>query len=417
MVKRKNSRFIQFNVVLALLVFLGILFLFAFSVRSKQEIENEIILTQTAMSREAVPTPFLPEPAQTPVLLPTEITPRPFPTLSEITPYTIAEGINPLTGLLPDSPELLDRRPIASKIALYPRYIRPEAGLSYADVVFEYYIESGLTRFIAVYYGKNAARVGPVRSGRFFDAHVARMYQAYLVFKYADKRVYDYLKTSDIKDFLIVPGNSACPPFLIGKEERDTYNNIFLNAVKFSECLERQGKDDNPPEFLAGYFDAELPFISSPAAKIFTRYSLDDYHYWQYNILTHRYDRYQESNGLRNGKTAAYAPLTDALNGQQISTENVIFLFVPHTFENQFQEEDEVYHIDLIGSGKAYLARDGRMFAAYWRRIAVDQPLLITDRSGMPLPLKPGSTFYEVLGKSSKFTQQEDEWFFLFETP
>ena len=115
-------------------------------------------------------------------IYPTSI-PEIFPTMPNISPYSIPAGINPLTGQYPALPGLLDRRPIASKIALYPRYVRPESGLSLADIVFEYYIEGGLTRFVAIFYGNDAERVGPVRSGRFFDEHIARMYQSYIVFK------------------------------------------------------------------------------------------------------------------------------------------------------------------------------------------------------------------------------------------
>ena len=103
-------------------------------------------------------------------------------------------------------PQLLERRPIAIKITQYPRYVRPQLGLTLADVAFEYYIEDGLTRFIAVFYGNNSDMVGPVRSGRYFDEHVVRMYQAFFVFKYADPRVYDYYKKSDLERRLIVPG-------------------------------------------------------------------------------------------------------------------------------------------------------------------------------------------------------------------
>ena len=53
--------------------------------------------------------------------------------------------------------------------------------------------------------------------------------------------------------------------------------------------------------------------------------------------------------------------------------------------------------------------------AAYWRRIAIDQPLLITDLNGMPLSLKPGRTFYEVLKEDSTATQDEVQWYFQFE--
>ncbi len=370
---------------------------------------------------EISPSPTISVPTETPTQAPTEVptfAPQILPTPSNITPYSLPEGINPLTGLPPASPELLERRPIASKITLFPRYVRTiNSGLSLADVVFEYYIEGGLTRFIAVFYGNNAKRIGPVRSGRFFDEHVARMYQSYLVFKYADKRVYEYLKTSDIHKFLIVPGNSYCPPFVIGEKELDTYNNIFLDSTKFSDCLEKQKKDDTRPNLHTSYFSDIPPSSGEIALGIFTRYSLDNYHYWEYQPITNKYYRHQEANGLRNGEAPVYAPLVDALTGEQVTADNVIFLFVPHTFDDQFQEEDEVYHIDLIGLGKAILFRDGRVLPAYWRRVSSDQPLLITDLSGQPLPLKPGRTFYQVLGENSRVTDKNNLWYFQFDTP
>jgi hypothetical protein len=347
---------------------------------------------------------------------PTSI-PQILPTMPNISPYSLPAGFNPLTGKPPALPGLLERRPIASKVTLYPRYVRPQSGLTRSDVVFEYYIEGGLTRFIAVFYGNNAEHVGPVRSGRFFDEHVARMYQSYLVFKYADPRVYDYLKATDIRDFLIVPGSTACPPYIVGKQDRDTYNNIFFNTIKFADCLEKQNKDNSRPDLRAGYFSMVPPSFAEPVLGIFARYSLDDYHYWGYDPLTHKYYRHQETNNLRNGNSPNYAPLIDNLTGQQVNTDNIVYLFVPHTFENKYQEEDEVYHIDLFGSGQAVLFRDGIVLPAYWQRIATDQPLLLTDPSGVPLSLKPGRTFYEVLGENSTYTQQNAQWHFEFETP
>ena len=162
------------------------------------------------------PTPFQPAQtasdslyagaAPTPLSLPT-FTPIPIvttdPTLLQPTAVTLPPPIDPLTGLPAPDPALMDRRPLAIKVANYPRYIRPQSGLTLADQVFEYYIEDGLTRFIAVFYGSNSEWVGPVRSGRFFDENIQRMYQAYLVFKFADKRVLEYFRTTDFAQFLV----------------------------------------------------------------------------------------------------------------------------------------------------------------------------------------------------------------------
>lgn len=347
-------------------------------------------------------------------LYPTAI-PEALPTLSDITPYSLPPGINPLTGKPPDALELLNRRPIASKITLYPREARPEYGLTKADVVYEYYIEWGLTRFIAVYYGTNPTQIGPVRSGRFFDEHIAHMYQAYLVFKYADKRVLDYFETSDIRDFLVLPLYSECSPFFVGKEDRELYNNIFFNYTRFGPCLDQKGFDNQAPNLRAGYFSMRPSSSGQQALGIFTLYSVDDYHYWGYEPYNKRYFRQQEVDDLRDGKAPNYEPLIDNLTGEQVSADNVVFLFIPHSFADQWQEEDQVYHIDPLGTGKAYLFRDGLVVPAYWRRFAVDQPLELINLDGEPLSLKPGRTFYEVLSEDSRSFNQGTDWYFEFE--
>ncbi len=419
------------------LVFITFLVFIVFAVIEGRSSVQASQTTNGLQNAGASPTPFLPgsesdgfpfEEIQETVASPT---PRPtvvyedgqyptaiplaLPTLSNITPYSLPDGINPLTGKAPMLPEYLNRRPVASKITLYPRSARPQSGLTMADVVFEYYIEGGLTRFIGIFYGTNPDQIGPVRSGRFFDEHIMRMYQSYLVFKFADPRVLDYLKEADVSEFLALPTIANCPPYYIGTEDRDTYNNIFFDLTRFGACLEKKGLDNSRPDLRAGYFSAKPPAFAEPALGIFTRYSVDDYHYWGYEPLNQRYYRQQELTDTRDGKPPSYAPLIDQLTGQQVSADNVVFLFIPHSFADEFQEEDEVYHIDPLGSGKAVLFRDGVVLQAYWRRIAIDQPLLITDPNGIPLSLKPGRTFYEVLKEDSLVEHSGTQWYFQFE--
>ena len=330
-------------------------------------------------------------------------------------PYT---NTNPLTGLTAAHPELLERRPIAVKITQYPRLVRPQSGLSLADVVYEYYIEWGVTRFIAVFYGNDAEQAGPVRSGRFFDEHIARMYQAFFVFKYADPRVYSYYEDSDLKNYLVVPSNGACPPFEIGSEKRDTYNNIFFNTVRFKDCIaKRKSVDNNRPPIRSNFFSTVPPQSDLVVDQIHTQYSLDDYNYWQYLPEENRYQRYQEINSLKNNQTAAYEPLTDALTGLPIMADNVVVLYVKHRFANKFDEEDEVFHIDLYGSGIAFVFRDGVALPATWNRPQLDQPILLTSSQGVPVYLKPGVTFYQVIGETSDAWIDGTDWHFLWHNP
>jgi len=326
-------------------------------------------------------------------------------------------AIDPLTGLPPSRPELLNWRPLAIKVANYPRYIRPQSGLTLADVVFEYYIEDLLTRFIAVYHGNDPRQVGPVRSGRYFDEHVARMYHAFYVFKYADPREYTYFKGGDLSAFLVVPGFGACPPFFMGKRKIESYNNEYFNITQWNDCAERKGMDNSPQSLRSGFFSSTFPLGGLAVSRIFTHYSVDDYNYWEYDPDSGRYLRYQEAYDTRNGKPETYAPLMDELTGDQVAADNVIELFVSHTYANEFEQQDEVYHINLVDSGNAFVFRDGFAVPARWMRTDIDQPLLITTISGTPIYLKPGVTFYQVIGETSGDWSDGSDWHFDFHTP
>ncbi len=412
-----------------------------------------IILTNAACGSAAPSAPIIPQ-AQTPIIAtltpfqvennapasqatvpPVELTFTPYPTQYFAgeglpTPAQVIAGTanpnplsvyNPLTGLPVSDPALLERRPMAIKIANSPDYIRPQSGLTLADVVFEYYIEWGDTRFIAVMYGNDSPMVGPVRSGRYFDEHVARMYNAFLAFKYADPREYSYLKNSTLNDFLVVPGYqigaNACPPFSYGPYKREEYNNYFFNTLKWAACAAKKGLDNSRPNIRSGFFAEQAPESALNVNRMFFHYSIYNYSYWEYDPITHKYFRSQEANDMVKGKPEAYTPLIDAQTGQQVTADNVVVLFVPHTFANQFNAHDQVYNIDLIDSGNAYVFRDGVALPAQWRRTDINQPLLLTTLLGAPIYLHPGRTFYQALGVNSSYTQNGTDWSFTFRTP
>jgi hypothetical protein len=324
---------------------------------------------------------------------------------------------NPLTGLAVSDPTLLQRRPLAIKIGNSPDYVRPQSGLSMADVAFEYYIEWGDTRFIAIFYSNNVERVGPVRSGRFFDEHVARMYRSYLMFKGADPRELSYLTDSDLNPFLVSVGIGECPPYFIGPYKRDSYNNVFFNMLKWDACIERKGLDNSPQVISGGFFSEEMPQSQLTAIRIYSYYSAYNYSYWEYDPVAKNFIRYQESKDRIRGNAEAYAPLTDDYTGFPITAENVVVIFVPHIFVNTYNSEDEVYHIDLIDYGNAIVYRDGLAIPAYWIRAEENQPLLLTTLTGDPIFLRPGQTFYQVMGTTSTYTNNGTEWRFEFRTP
>jgi hypothetical protein len=386
------------------------------------------------------PTPFQPGSANasdspysamapTPMDLPTVTTVPPTPIDTAVQPeslpvdvaaptYIPLASLNPLTGLPPSDSSLLERRPLAIKVANYPRYVRPQSGLTLADNVFEYYIEAGLTRFIAVFYGNDSEWVGPVRSGRYFDEHIQRMYHAYLVFKFADPRELNYFQGSDFSDFLVVPTIGSCPPFrVLPTRNIEVYNNSYFNTVLWDDCVVQAGLENQRPAIRSGFFSEVTPQSDLLGIQMFTYYSVDSYNYWLYRPETRQYVRYQEIDDTRDDKPESYDVLMDAVTATAVHASNVIVLMAPHTFSNTFDQEDEVFQIDLTGSGEAYVFRDGVGIMARWYRTDKDQPLLLSGLNGAPLYLRPGITFYEVIGARSYVDQDAGVWHFHHEAP
>jgi hypothetical protein len=383
--------------------------------------EAQVVL---GMGASPTPTPTLsPTPLPSPTIIPTQRiiiatrnpnTPIPLPaTFTPVTPLPmgqingdIAPGFNPLTGLQVEDPSRLERRPVAVKISSFPRALRAhQSGLTLADVVYEYYIEDGLTRFIGIFYGKDAGRVGPVRSGRYFDEHIMRMYHSALVFANADERVENYLMESDLKRFLFLPRSDNCPP-LCRDKTIDGYNNVFVDTAGVGPLLSDNSKQSLRPMFFYGTFSA---FSMQAINRIFTHYSPYSYHYWEFDHSQGRYLRYSDTNDVLNGQAETYAPHIDRLTNQQLTADNVVVLVVPHNFKNDFDRADQVFDVQLTGSGIAYVFSNGLIYKGSWVRDMRDQSIQLFDNTKAPIRLKTGRTFYEVINTESSISQDDND--------
>jgi hypothetical protein len=81
--------------------------------------------------------------------------PQPFATPASFGPdqEDFPKGYNPLSGQPVEDPSLLRVPAMLMSISHFPPVARPQAGLSFAPWVFEYYITEGATRFLSVFYG------------------------------------------------------------------------------------------------------------------------------------------------------------------------------------------------------------------------------------------------------------------------
>lgn len=350
------------------------------------------------------PTEELPSPTDNPTEVPmasptpqTEESPVP---QSEYGPTNFPADVNPLTGMQVSNPDLLERRPLAVKIANLPRSVRPQWGLSLADIVFEHYTEEGTTRFTAIFYGNDAEIVGPIRSARFVDVHIVRGYKAVFAFGSAYSKVIERLFSTEFADRLVLEGTST-PLY---RYDPNGLSHLVVNTADLSEFLTQKGVENGRQNLDGMFFHPEAPAGGLAAEQFVVRFSAVIYNRWQYDAVTGKYLRFSDTVEDYDGGQAEYAQLTDLLTGQPIAFDNVVVLFVPNEYYNR---EPEVIDILLLGSGSAYAFRDGQVYQVQWQRASADSVVSLAYPDGSPFPFKPGNTCFEVIGKYSTVTETE----------
>jgi hypothetical protein len=290
-------------------------------------------------------------------------TPTPSVTPTTIGPSQYPDGINSLTGLPYPSTEAQERRNLLVKISNYPPLVRPQSGMNQADVVYEYEVEGGVTRFAAIFRSSAPRHVGPVRSGRLMDMQLVPMYQALFAYAGASRPVQQLIMSQPwalqaitplIGDNCLEAGFCRFPGAGLAFE-----HTLYVDTTLVWQRATQRGININYRA--RGFaFNETQDLGGVPASDIFVDYYGQTDARWQYDAETAHYLRY--TDGL---------PHYDALDGQQVWADNLIVIEVPHEERTDLFEEESrsaSQQIDLWGEGRAYLFRDGVYYQGYWRR-------------------------------------------------
>jgi hypothetical protein len=363
------------------------------------------------------PLPTLPilstdTPTPTETLAPT-LTSTPGYPLEGYGPGAFPAGVDPLTGLKVLELNLI-RRPLIIKVENLPQNHRPQYGLSQADLVFEYYTEEGSTRFAAVFFGQDAEKVAPIRSARYFDINLVQMYKANFVFGGAYDRLYRRLFNTDFSDRLIVEGAGSCPALC--RFDPNGSNLLMANTAGMADYLKNRSMDNTPRDLEGMLFQAQVPANGQPVQQVFTRFSGAIYNRWDYDAASGRYLRFSDAQDDISRKNEVYSQLFDKGNGQPIGAENLVIILAPY-FQADPAVQTEVMDVKLTESGPAYLFRDGQVYPLKWQRAKIDSILTLVNEDGTPFPFKPGNTWFEVMGSSTKIETQDTDYHFIHVFP
>ncbi|MBL8046112.1 MAG: DUF3048 domain-containing protein, partial [Anaerolineales bacterium] len=270
---------------------------------------------------------------------PTETANAPATPLSTAMPAATATPtvLNPLTGQPLSDASVLERRPLAIKVAHFPRSVREhQVGLSFADNVWEHYAEGGVIRFTGIFYSQTPEKVGNVRSARLIDGIIADAYQALLVASGSSTGTMNRLRENeDLFPRIIAEytGYSECP--LLCREESAalTTNKLFTSPAALWQLATE--KQFGPPQNFAGYpFESGTPASGTPISTIHLDWQLNNtVAEWRYDAASGQYTRWIDTANLPE-----LAPHVDTFTGQQLSASNIVWLVAPYVPSNIREE-------------------------------------------------------------------------------
>ena len=364
-----------------------------------------IVMNPTPTTAAAAGSATLPAPEPTSTVAPT----LPAPTAVIVTPETVTQygpadfppDVNPLTGLKVADANVLERRPLAVKVSEFPRRVRPQSGLSLADLVFEHYAEAGVTRMTAIFLSNDSPRVGSIRSARLVDVVLAEAYKAMLITSGSSEGTLSRLSLSSFYNRVIAEatGYNHCPP-LCREGDTPSTNNLFASTQDLWDTTAGLGL--NGRQDLHGMaFCPDPPAGGQPGATVHLNFQVkSNITEWRYDPAAARYARWVDT-----ATEGELAPHTDAVNGQQITAANVVVVYTNHVTTDIVEDFGGGghcgYEIQLWGSGPAKLFRDGLAYDLKWVRFANADLIGFVGPDNTIFPFKPGNTWFEVLNVDS----------------
>lgn len=315
----------------------------------------------------------------------------PSDTLSEVEEQASDYIINPLTGTADLKASAEKLRPTAIMINNIETAWGVQSSLSNADIVYETYVEGGITRLLAVFkdirkVGKD--KIGSLRSGRYSYVELALGHDARFVHAGLDD---DYCRphisslgttTVDLNTTATIGsvlGGNGCaeriPNGLSYEHTLYTHGNDIFKYLKENTDYKLSAPQENWQNFLeegkeyvpAGGVCKELyvPFSGSYSAE------------FKFNEKTKSYDKYRYTTVQK-----------DYANDNTVSFENVLVLYSTVTYfsDNKHVKTD-------LSSGSGYYVSNGGYSKIKWSKGDATSSLKITDENGNNIDYNAGKTY------------------------
>jgi len=269
------------------------------------------------------------------------------------------------------------------------RSARPQIGIEYADVVYIEQVEGGLTRLAAVFSSRFPQRIGPVRSARISDIDIMSQYgRVGFAYSGAQRKLLPVIAAANLQD--IGANRLGSTIYTTDPNRRRPYA-MVLRADLLLEKISENGYAIDTAKNIGFVFakeqiggvDTEKVVMNWPGSTYSAKWSQQEERW----LLTH--------DGVINS----------AESGVVLGPTTLIVQIVTITDSGYGDKFGGVTPLsETIGSGKAYVLRNGKRFLTTWNRAFADSGTTFTLSDGTQMKFAPGQVWVALIDQEPVFT-------------
>lgn len=259
----------------------------------------------------------------------------------------------------------------------------PQAGLNDAYAVYEIIVEGGETRLMALFKGKDLAKIGPVRSSRHYFLDYAMENDAiYVHFGWSPQAESD-IATYNVNNINGIIESST--DFWRVKDKKSPHNAVTSTKNILKMANTKGYRTTSNANSVLKYVDKEVVLnTEKTATKIYIPYSTTQDVNWVYNEETKMYERY--ARGTKQ---------TDWDTKEMVTTKNIIITFAENYTLTDVENKGR-QGLKNIGEKKGYYITNGKAIEITCTKNERTEKTEYKDLEGNVIEVNDGRTFFQI---------------------
>lgn len=286
-------------------------------------------------------------------------------------------------------------RPYAIIINNLPSAMKVQAGLDQAYMIYEFPIEGGYSRSLALFKDKTTNKIGTIRSARQNYIDYALENDAIFVHWGGNHPAYDVIKETKVTD--IDAQSSSKPFFRDNPEKLATEHTGYTSLEKLIDYATNTKKYrlttdvKSPLKYTTEVVDLSKSSDAKEAKTVELNYSGSYKLKYVYDESTGRYQRYYNNKEHK-----------DYFTGNKFDTKNIIITLIGTGKVSGYTDTAGTNYTDLynIGTGSGYYITNGYAREIKWSKESRSAQTKYTYSDGTEVNINDGNTYINLFDKS-----------------